>query len=98
MAQSLLLGVVQSSASLRGKRLQYTIEQRQLTREASHLSASHAALRRTTIEAPDADQAITRFVLESQSELVSFTPVRGRESIATIKKDEAVYLVRVYAD
>jgi hypothetical protein len=77
--------------------LQYTIEQRQLSSDAGNLSAPHSVLRQTTIEARDADHAITQFVRESQSELVSFTPVRGRESIATVRKNEAVYLVRVYA-
>jgi hypothetical protein len=77
------------------KRLQYTIEQRQLTREAGHLPAPLSAWQ-ITVEAPDADHALHEFVRESQSELVSVTPVPGRESIATIKKDEAVYLVRVY--
>jgi hypothetical protein len=76
--------------------VQYTIEQRRLTSTATPPSLSQAGSRRTTIDAPDADQAISRFVEESHSELVSFTPVQGRESIATIKKDEAVYLVRVY--
>ncbi|HEX9162292.1 MAG TPA: hypothetical protein VF980_11345 [Thermoanaerobaculia bacterium] len=50
------------------------------------------------IEADDADEAITQFVVQSASELVSVTrPVSGRESIATVKKDDCVYLIRVYA-
>ena len=50
------------------------------------------------IEAVDVEEAISQFLVESASELVSLTkPARGRESIATIKKDDCVYLVRVYA-
>jgi hypothetical protein len=50
------------------------------------------------IEADDADEAISQFVVQDASELVSVVrPGSGRESIATVKKDDAVYLVRVYA-
>ena len=46
----------------------------------------------------DVDDAITQFVHQSASELVSLTkPIKGSESIATVRKDEAVFLVRVYA-
>lgn len=77
--------------------MQYTIEQRQLTSEYTHRPNFDTALHRTVVEAPDPDEAISRYVRESQAELVSFTPVRGRESIATVKKDDAVFLIRVYA-
>jgi hypothetical protein len=50
-----------------------------------------------TLEARDEGDAISQFVRGNASELVSFQPVRGRESIATVKKDDSVYLVRVYA-
>jgi len=50
------------------------------------------------IEADDADQAITQFVVSNASELVSVSrPVHGTESIATVKKNDSVYLIRVYA-
>jgi len=50
------------------------------------------------IEAADADEAISQFIVQNASELVSvIRPGRGRESIATVKKDDCVYLVRVYA-
>jgi hypothetical protein len=50
------------------------------------------------IEAADADEAISQFIVQNASELVSvIRPRRGRESIATVKKDDCVYLVRVYA-
>jgi hypothetical protein len=50
------------------------------------------------IEANDADEAISQFVREYEAELVSFSsPARGTESIATVKKEDAVFLVRVYA-
>jgi len=51
-----------------------------------------------TLEARDEGDAISQFVMRNESELVSFQPLRGRESIATVKKNDSVYLVRVYAD
>jgi hypothetical protein len=78
--------------------LQYTIEARELTNEYSHRPAYDGQSRRTVIEADDADQAISQFVRDSKSELVSFTrPGGGMESIATVKKEDTVFLVRVYA-
>jgi len=69
--------------------MQYTIEARQLT--------SNASSQRTVIEARDENEAITRYVRDSAAELVSFTtPPRAAESIATVKKEDSVYLVRVY--
>ena len=51
-----------------------------------------------TVEACDADEAITQYVRECDGELVSFaSPGRGQESIATVKKEDTVFLVRVYA-
>ena len=79
--------------------MQYTIEARELTNEYTHRPTYDVESRRTVIEASDADEAISRFVRESECELVSFTsPARGSESIATVKKEDAVFLVRVYAD
>ena len=78
--------------------MQYTIEARELTNEYTQRLADDVASRRLTIEAGDADEAITRYVRELDGELVSFSsPARGQESIATVKKEDAVYLVRVYA-
>ncbi|MDQ6802043.1 MAG: hypothetical protein M3041_14555 [Acidobacteriota bacterium] len=72
--------------------MQFTIESRELK-----LELAKSESRSTVIEAADRDSAIFEFVRRSASELVSFaTPVRGRESIATVKKDDSVYLVRVY--
>ena len=69
--------------------MQYTIESRQLSSDASS--------QRTFIEASDENEAISRYVSESAAELVSFTtPPRGAESIATVKKEDRVFLVRVY--
>ncbi len=52
----------------------------------------------TLIEAVSPDDAIGEFVRMNESELVSLhSPARGRESIATVKKNDLVYLVRVYA-
>lgn len=77
--------------------MQYTIEARELTRETSHRLSSEAP-HDTVVEAGDAEEAISRFLQQNRSELVSVTrPVHGSESIATVKKDDAVYLLRVYA-
>jgi hypothetical protein len=78
--------------------MQYTIEARELTNEYTHRPAYDVESRRTVIDAADADEAISQFVQQSEAELVSFSrPARGRESIATIKKEDQVFLVRVYA-
>jgi hypothetical protein len=77
--------------------LQYLIEARELTNEYTHRPSFDVQPQRTTVEASDADDAISQFVRESELELVSFVKPRGRESIATVKKDDCVYLVRVYA-
>ena len=78
--------------------MQYTIEERELTNETTHRSSFDAEPRRMTIEADDAEEAISQFVVQNASELVSvIRPARGTESIATVKKQDCVYLVRVYA-
>lgn len=78
--------------------MQYTIEARELTNEYTHRPAHDVEARRMTVEACDADEAITQYVRECEGELVSFTkPARGLESIATVKKEDTVFLVRVYA-
>ena len=78
--------------------MQYTIEARELTNEYTHRPAIDVESRRMTVEASDADEAITRYVQECDGELVSFTrPARGLESIATVKKEDTVFLVRIYA-
>lgn len=78
--------------------MRYTIEARELTSEYTHRPSIDGEPRRTTIEASDADDAISKFVRLDRAELVSVTnPARGRESIATVKKDDCVFLVRVYA-
>ena len=66
----------------------YTIEARELTNVES---------KRMTVEAGDADEAIQQYVRDSAAELVSFTSPRGEESIATVKKEDTVFLVRVYS-
>ena len=78
--------------------MQYTIEARELTNEYTHRPAYEMESRRTVVEASDADEAISRFVRDSEAELVSLTrPGKGTESIATMKKEDAVFLVRIYA-
>ena len=78
--------------------MQYTIEARELTNEYTHRPAYDVEARRTMIEAEDADEAINRYVAERDAELMSFMrPARSKESIATVKKEDTVFLVRVYA-
>jgi len=78
--------------------LQYTIESRELTSEYTHRFPSQQEARRLTIEASDPGEAINLFIGQDDSELVSFTnPRPGQESIATVRKNDSVYLVRVYA-
>lgn len=70
--------------------MQYTIEARELTNGVES--------RHTTVEAGDADEAITRYVRDCNGELVSCTkPAGGQESIATVRREDSVYLLRVYA-
>ena len=70
--------------------MQFTIESRQLTNDVE--------TKQTFIEAGTAGDAIGGFVRQNDSELVSLTqPVPGQESIATVKKNDSVFLVRVYA-
>ena len=77
--------------------MRYTIEARELTNQHTQRQSFDGRPRRTMIDAIDEEEAISRFLVESASELVSMTkPARGRESIATIRKDDSVYLVRVY--
>jgi predicted oxidoreductase (fatty acid repression mutant protein) len=73
--------------------LQYTIEVRELTNPTSY--DAHSL--RTVVMAKDADEAIHQYVRDRAAELVSFThPGRGQESIATVKEEDAMFLVRVY--
>lgn len=73
--------------------MQYTIESRPLTSSASF----DGKPRQTTIDAASEDDAISKFLHQSASELVSVTrPAIGSESIATVRKDDSVFLVRIY--
>lgn len=78
--------------------MQFTIEARPLTSDTFSIGAG-AQPTQTMIEAVNPQDAISEFVRRDHCELVSFSsPARGRESIATVKKQDSVYLVRVYAD
>jgi hypothetical protein len=77
--------------------LRYTIESRELTSEYTDRPAYEMQSRRMEVEASDPDEAIHRYVAQSEAELVSFSsPGVSSESIATVKKEDAVFLVRVY--
>jgi len=72
--------------------MQYTIESRPLTSDTTHS-------KQVQIEAANPESAISEYVRRNDVELVSVTkPLTGRESIATVRKDDAVFLVRVYSD
>ena len=79
--------------------MQFTIETRELTNETSSTRSASLRSDQTTIEAPTVDDAISEFLLQNASELVSLSTLRpgSPESIATIRKDTAMYLLRVYA-
>ena len=78
--------------------MQYTIEARELTNESTQRGRPDEGSKRTMVMANDPDEAIHQYVRESEAELVSFTqPARGQESIATVRKQDVVFLVRVYA-
>ena len=78
--------------------MQYTIEARQLSKQHSSRAVSDAQPQQIFIEAATADEAMSQFLSDHQSELVSLSrPLRGSESIATVKKDDSVFLVRIYA-
>lgn len=79
--------------------MQYTIESRPLTNETTHRPAIDAEPKHVRIEAANPESAISEYVRRSELQLVSVTkPLTGRESIATVKKDDSVFLVRVYLD
>jgi hypothetical protein len=78
--------------------VQYTIEARELTREHGRRSISEGTEQPVVVEAMNAGEAITRYVQESGTELVSISRAGGQESIATVKKEDSVFLVRVYAE
>jgi hypothetical protein len=96
LANGLLLHVVKGKSQHHIEReahLQFTIESRELT----PLEFVRREARSTVIEAADRDAALSEFARRNASQVVSFsTPAAGRESIATMKKDASVYLVRVY--
>lgn len=79
--------------------MQFTIEARELTNEYTQRPPYEVELRQRTIEADNDTDALHRFVREEQSELVSLTRAGNGngESIATVKKEDVVFLVRVYA-
>lgn len=78
--------------------MQYTIESRPLTSDHSHRPSVDSEPSSTTVEASTADEALSYFARTSASEIVSFQPMEGRESIATVKKNDSVFLVRVYTN
>jgi len=90
----LVLERVMSAPEVDG--VQYTIEARQLTNAPARRRDDGP--RQITVEAQNPGEAISKFVAENESELVSFTGGNGRESIGTVKKQESVFLVRVYSE
>jgi hypothetical protein len=82
---------------LYGGSLQFTIEARELTTEKSR-NVSFGTDRPVIVEARDTDEAITRYIHANESELVSLVhPGQSREAIATVRKEDSIYLLRVYS-
>lgn len=78
--------------------MQYTIEARELTNESTHRPSFDAEPRCLIVEASDDQEALSVFVDSDRSEVISLTRQgRGGESIATVRKADSIYLVRVYA-
>lgn len=78
-------------------RTRYTIETRPLTRESTPRPYNDGP-GPAVIEATDAGEALSTFARDQSSEVMSFQPVTGRESIGTVRWHDDVFLVRVYAD
>lgn len=76
--------------------MQYTIETRELTNGSMQRPAVEVELQQITIEANDAEDAISRFVQDNRWELLSISRSRGGESIAMVKNGGSVFLARVY--
>jgi hypothetical protein len=76
--------------------LQYTIEARQLTGDQSDRLSLPSEMHQLIVEAGDAGEAISNFVARSEADLVEFHRVHGRETIATVKKADSLFLLRVY--
>jgi hypothetical protein len=75
--------------------LHFTIESRELSSSTRRTSSQDPT--RCIVDADDADDALTRFLTTSAAELLSkVSPRGGTESIATMKKDDALYLLRIY--
>lgn len=77
--------------------MQFRIEARQLTNASTPRPPTDTESSQFITEASDDQEAISNYVRAGALELVSFQSVRGRESIATVKKDDSVFLVRVSA-
>jgi hypothetical protein len=76
--------------------VQFTIERLPLSAR-SHDPAVDSERVTSIIEAADPEDAISRYVSEERSELMSHArALRGAESVATVRKDDAVYMLRVY--
>jgi len=75
--------------------VQFTIEAQSL----SSRSPSAHQFQRMRIEAANEDDAVHQFARDSACELMSVTrPLRGRESFATVRKDDSLILVRIYPE
>jgi hypothetical protein len=96
------IGKVASGASIallnshRRNCLRYTIETRPLTRGFSQRTHAVDEASSTVVEATDPGEALRTFA--SDTEVVSFHPASGRESIATVRRNDVLHLVRVYTE
>jgi hypothetical protein len=76
--------------------MKFSIEQRQLTSEESHRPVFEPESTTAVIEAADHDEAIGWLAHTGHSEVISVVrPLRGGEAVATVRRNEAVFLWRV---
>ncbi len=78
--------------------MQFTIERRRLSSEPHH-AESDLESATSVIEAADPEDAIFKYVADERSELMSHAhALRGTESVATVRKNDAVYMLHVYSN
>lgn len=77
--------------------MQFTIEARELSRGAR--TAVPPVPSNWSVDADDPREALERFTTVSAAELMSLIRTSSDgESIATVRKDDTVFLVRVYRE
>jgi hypothetical protein len=77
--------------------VQFTIEKSQLTVDSHQGAAIDSEPTTAVVEASDSEDAVFKYLAEESSELMSHVhPLWGAESVATVRKDDALYMLRIY--